>query len=57
MIITDANGIGTELGLWPTLTPIFRCPRPVLGRQDDGESDARYLKASLLFHADVARLD
>jgi hypothetical protein len=21
MIITDAFGIGTELGLWPTLTP------------------------------------
>jgi hypothetical protein len=26
MIITDAHGIGTELGLWSTLTPAFFDP-------------------------------
>jgi hypothetical protein len=26
MIITDAHGIGTELGLWPTLTHVFVPP-------------------------------
>jgi hypothetical protein len=38
MIITAAYGIGTELGLWATLTPVSLPLCPVVLGQDEGEA-------------------